>query len=246
MDELKKLRRQINNIDDMLLKLLNSRSELAIKIGNVKKKVDKNVHLFRPERQASIIKRLIKQNTKINALDIFSMWRTIFFLQTKIQGKIEYYSVSSLSDNEKKQVFNFFGNEIDLKEVANFNKGFALVSKKSNGLLLLQYPTKNIDTQWIHLLGKNKLFVISSIPLILSIKKKPTLLVVSKNEPVLEGDNTYLYLSERIIKKKGVELLYKKRQLFVYQANSKINIKELILLGAYPSNILENKYEKSK
>ena len=147
MDELKKLRRQINKIDDILLKLLNSRSELAIKIGNVKKKVDKNVHLFRPERQASIIKRLIKQNTKINALDIFSMWRTIFFLQTKIQGKIEYYSVSSLSDNEKKQVFNFFGNEIDLKEVANFNKGFALVSKKSNGLLLLQYPTKNIDTQ---------------------------------------------------------------------------------------------------
>ena len=79
MDELKKLRRQINKIDDILLKLLNSRSELAIKIGNVKKKVDKNVHLFRPERQASIIKRLIRQNTKINALDIFSMWRTIFF-----------------------------------------------------------------------------------------------------------------------------------------------------------------------
>ena len=79
MNELKKLRKQINNIDDMLLKLLNSRSELAVKIGKAKKKEDKDIHLFRPERQAAIIKRLIKKKTKMSEIDIFSMWKTIFF-----------------------------------------------------------------------------------------------------------------------------------------------------------------------
>ena len=67
-----------------------------------------------------------------------------FFLQTKIQGKIEYYSVSSLSDNEKKQVFNFFGNEIDLKEVRwltitpeNFQEQFKVIEEQEGELVFL-------------------------------------------------------------------------------------------------------------
>ena len=87
MNELKKLRKQINSIDDMLLKLLNSRAKLAIKIGNVKKNTDNDTHLFRPERQAAIIKRLINKKTKISETDIFCIWRTIFFLQTKLKNK---------------------------------------------------------------------------------------------------------------------------------------------------------------
>ena len=167
--------------------------------------------------------------------------KQFFFLQTKIQGKIEYISVNSLTDIEKEQAFNFFGNEIGLKEVASLDKGFALVEKKSNRLLLLQYPTKKIDTQWTHLLQKKKLFVISSIPLILSKNKNPTLLVVSKNKPVLEGDNIYLYLSDKLIKKKGVKLLYKKQQRYVYQSDLELSPKEFKILGAYPSNIIRER-----
>ena len=97
-------------------------------------------------------------------------WRKIFFLQTKIQGTIEYFCLSSFNNIDKQEAFSFFGNEIDLKEVDTINKGFSVVSKKSNRLLLLKYPTMKRSTQWLHLLEKNRLFVVASIPLILEKK----------------------------------------------------------------------------
>ena len=67
MDKLKNLRRKIDDIDDMLLKLLNLRAKTALKIGDVKKKEAVSAHLFRPERQADIISRLInKKGNKKN------------------------------------------------------------------------------------------------------------------------------------------------------------------------------------
>ncbi len=248
MDKLKKLRRKINDIDDMLLKLLNSRAQLAIKIGNVKKKQEDSVHLFRPERQASIIRRLIKKTgNKISESDIFCFWRTIFFLQTKIQGTIEYFCLSSLNDLDKKEAFSFFGNEIVLKEVATIKQGFSIISKKNNRLLLLNYPRTIRSTQWLHLLKKNRLFVVSSIPLILGKGKKPSLLIVAKNQPVLDDKSTYLYFSNSIVNKRGIKLLYKIKNTFIYQTNLNLESKGITFLGAFPSNISKKKInEKNK
>ncbi|MBI5638871.1 MAG: chorismate mutase, partial [Nitrospirae bacterium] len=37
MGELKKLRKQIDEIDDEILKMLNRRSEIVIEVGNIKR-----------------------------------------------------------------------------------------------------------------------------------------------------------------------------------------------------------------
>ena len=240
MDKLKNLRRKIDDIDDMLLKLLNLRAKTALKIGDVKRKEAGSAHLFRPERQADIISRLInKKGNKISEADIFYFWRKIFFLQTKIQGTIEYFCLSSFNNTDKQEAFSFFGNEIDLKKVDTINKGFSVVSKKSNRLLLLKYPTMKRSTQWLHLLEKNRLFVVSSIPLILGKREIPRFLIVTRNQPVLDGEITYLYFSNRTVNKKGVKLLYKIKNTFIYQTNLVLKYEGITSLGAYPSNIFK-------
>ncbi len=242
MDKLKKLRSKINDIDDQLLKLLNTRTQYALKIGEAKKEEAETNHFFRPERQANIIKRLIKKkSSKVSEYDVFIFWRTIFFLQTKIQGTIEYIFLKSLSKIDKQEVFNFFGADVSLKEVKSLNKAFSLVSKRNNTLLFLKYPTKDVSSQWLHLLKKNNLFVVSSMPLILKKKQQPRLLIVSKNKPVLEGDNTYLYLSNNVIKRNGLALLYKRKNLFMYKTKFQLKANEITFLGAFPSNIVEEK-----
>ena len=58
-DVLKKLRNQIDAIDEQLLALVNERAKLAGKIGNLKG----NGPIYRPEREAQVLRRLLERNT---------------------------------------------------------------------------------------------------------------------------------------------------------------------------------------
>ena len=241
MNKLKKIRKQINNLDDTILKLINSRGKLALKIGGIKRKEKNEAHLFRPERQAEIIKRLIKKKGNIiSGSDIFNLWKTIFFIQTKMQGEVEYLYTTSIKVKDKEEAKIFFGDEVKLKKVSSIKAGFSYIKNKQNSILLLKYPNKDIKTQWLHTLVNRSLYVVASIPLILRNDDKPQLLIVSKNKPIAEGENIFLYLSVRKTKKNGVKLLYSKRNIFVYQSTSLIKSKDLKYLGAFPLNIIRN------
>ncbi|MEN3029133.1 MAG: prephenate dehydratase [Aquificaceae bacterium] len=60
MEELKNLRREIDSIDEEVLRLLNERAKLAKKVGEVKKEFGLEVHA--PEREREIINRMIRLN----------------------------------------------------------------------------------------------------------------------------------------------------------------------------------------
>jgi len=58
--EIYDIRELIDAIDSSLLKLLNVRSSLALKIGTLKKAY--NIAVYDPEREKQIIQRLISEN----------------------------------------------------------------------------------------------------------------------------------------------------------------------------------------
>jgi chorismate mutase/prephenate dehydratase len=60
--EIEALRDRIDRIDDQLLKLLNRRAELAIRIGREKSKLNSTQHFHVPQREREIIARLQGQN----------------------------------------------------------------------------------------------------------------------------------------------------------------------------------------
>ena len=60
MDEMKNLRREIDGIDSEILKLLNRRAQLAIKVGKVK--ADRKADIHAPHREREIFDRLEKEN----------------------------------------------------------------------------------------------------------------------------------------------------------------------------------------
>jgi len=60
MDEIIKLREDIDKIDSILLELLNKRSSLALKIGEIKKL--HKIPVYDPQREKQIIDRLISEN----------------------------------------------------------------------------------------------------------------------------------------------------------------------------------------
>jgi len=61
--DLSDYRKEIDRIDDEILRLLNERSKSVIEIGKLKKQRDAEANLHTPAREAAIIERLVNQNT---------------------------------------------------------------------------------------------------------------------------------------------------------------------------------------
>ena len=61
--DLSDYRKEIDRIDDEILRLLNERSKSVVEIGKLKKQQDADANLHTPAREAAIIERLIGQNT---------------------------------------------------------------------------------------------------------------------------------------------------------------------------------------
>src|SRR5260221_1745428 len=57
-DDIAKLRRDIDGVDDELLRLLNQRAALASRVGGLKK----GAPAYRPEREAGILRRMAQAN----------------------------------------------------------------------------------------------------------------------------------------------------------------------------------------
>jgi chorismate mutase len=60
MSDLNGWRKRIDEIDQQLVKLLNERSQCAVEIGHVKKKL--NQPAWQPDREAEILRNVVKSN----------------------------------------------------------------------------------------------------------------------------------------------------------------------------------------
>ena len=60
--DLSACRKEIDRLDDEILRILNERSQYVIQVGNLKKRQDANAHLHTPGREAEIVERLTQQN----------------------------------------------------------------------------------------------------------------------------------------------------------------------------------------
>lgn len=60
MDELGNWRKRIDEIDELVLKLLNERARCAVEIGRLKKKL--NQPAWQPERELEILKHMAQSN----------------------------------------------------------------------------------------------------------------------------------------------------------------------------------------
>ena len=60
MNELERWRKQIDEIDEQLLRLLNQRSQCAVEIGHFKRKV--NLPAYQPERELEVLRHVAERN----------------------------------------------------------------------------------------------------------------------------------------------------------------------------------------
>lgn len=91
--DLSEYRKEIDRIDDEIVRLLNERSKSVVEIGKLKKEKDAEANLHTPGREAAIIERLTKLNTGPFPSDaIRSVYREIMSASLSLEGpqKVAY------------------------------------------------------------------------------------------------------------------------------------------------------------
>jgi chorismate mutase/prephenate dehydratase len=86
ISKIEEVRKEIDEIDDNLIDLLNKRGNIAIIIGNLKKEL--NLEIFQPEREKEVIERLKHKSTIFRKEAIEAIWKEIISASKSIQGTI--------------------------------------------------------------------------------------------------------------------------------------------------------------
>ena len=233
MSQIDKLRKQIDKIDFQILDLLKKRSKIAEKIGKEKK----SNNLFRPERQASILRNILKKNgNNLNPSYILSFWRTIFLSQIDVQGGIKLILSNNIANSYIKTIYDYFSHDIEISTMNNTSKALEKVHKGKNILTILPYPSNNKGAIWWTNKRLEKLYAIAALPFFLKKKKTPSLIIVSKYKPIIEKDSYFLYISKYLIKDKNMILETKSSKCYLYRSDNMIDNKDLKLFGILPKH----------
>ena len=233
MKEIDKLRKKIDLIDFKILSLLNKRTEIVKKIGKEKK----SINLFRPERQAYILKKLL--NKSINNIKphfILALWRSIFFSQTEMQGGIKLVMLKSMSDNDIKKVYDYFSHDIKAYFFNSFRKAINELKSDKNTFMIMPYPVNTHHKNWWTRKEIKNIYIIAALPFFVQKNKKPSLVVLSKFKPKIDKDSFMLYKSNFLFKEKELYLEAKSSKSYLYRSSSLIKKRNIKLFGVVPKN----------
>ena len=232
MNKINGLRKKIDKIDLQILNLLNKRSKIAENIGKEKK----SKNLFRPERQASILKNLLNCNNEIKPSLILAFWRSIFLSQINIQGGIKLIISRSIAKANIKTIYDYFSHDVDITTINNIKTALEKLTIEENTLLILPYPSNKEKSKWWFNKELEKFYAIAALPFFLKKKKYPSLIIISKYKPTIEKDCFVLYRSKYLLKEKNLKLENKSNKNYLYKSDCAIENKHLKLFGVLPKN----------
>ena len=84
--ELESIRKEIDEIDDQIVDLLNKRGNAVIKIGSIKKTL--NIDVSQPHREKEVFERIKRKRTVFKQSSIEAIWKELISASKAVQDKI--------------------------------------------------------------------------------------------------------------------------------------------------------------
>ena len=194
--DLEDVRREIDSIDDALLKLLQQRFDVVENVKLAKEQQGRADQLpLRPAREAVILRRLTENNTSRLPNDLLlQIWRSIICRSTLTQAPIRINTVNSLLDHStaRETISNHFVG-FPIKSFSKIKSALNATTKSNFELCALAAETK-----WLDFLTDST-FSDLSVILMLPYKSEEKLhhiIILGKtsNEPT--GDDETLLVSQ--------------------------------------------------
>ncbi len=127
--ELAECRRQIDSVDDRILKLLNERGRIVQRVGEIKRDTMSHIHV--PERERAVLDRLAKQNKgPLSNRAVESIYREIFSAAIALEREIRVAYLGPYGTFSHLASLRYFGSSAGYHPQPTIEEVFAAVEKQ--------------------------------------------------------------------------------------------------------------------
>jgi chorismate mutase/prephenate dehydratase len=165
--ELHSLRTQIDRVDAELLGLLNRRAELALHVGELKKRQGSVV--FRPEREAQVIDGLKRANAgPLRTESVAPIWREIMSACRALETPTRVAYLGPAGTFSEQAALGFFGASIVGVECASFDEVFRATAAGAAdfGVVPVENSTEGVVARSLDLFLTTPLSIIGETSLV--------------------------------------------------------------------------------
>jgi chorismate mutase/prephenate dehydratase len=140
--KLQPLREKIDELDSQILGLINERAKTAQAVGDVKHQHQAQGPVFRPEREAQVIRTLQAMNGgPVNDVAIDAIWSQIISVCRGLEQDIGVAYLGPAGSFSEQAAFEYMGNAISGVPCANFDEVFRTV--EADGANIGIVPVEN-------------------------------------------------------------------------------------------------------
>ncbi len=127
MEEIKKLRVEIDGLDQKILSLLNERGRLASRIGEIKR--SKGLMAFSPGRESEILSKIDELDSSLSRGALRSVYREIISACRRLQEPVEISYLGPEGSFTHQAANQSFGSQADYKPIESIEDVFSEVDK---------------------------------------------------------------------------------------------------------------------
>ena len=164
-ESLKTLRSKIDKIDKDLLKLIQKRASLAVAIGKVKSKTSPNTSFYKPDREASIIRNILKDNEKgeLSNLKVKSIFKELISGCLSLEEALKIAYLGPEGTHSEAAVHSHFGSLVSRVSSPTIDDVFSQVINKDSdlGVVPVENSSEGVINTTLNCLADNENISIS-------------------------------------------------------------------------------------
>ena len=160
------LRVQIDAIDQQLLALLNSRAQVAEKVGEVKKR--EGSPFFRPDRVAKVIEQIQHANSgPLKSEHIAAVWREIMSACLSLESPVRVAYLGPAGTYSEQAALQFFGSSIESVPCPSIDEVFRATASGSAhyGVVPVENSTEGVVSRSLDLFLNSPLHIVGETSL---------------------------------------------------------------------------------
>jgi chorismate mutase-like protein len=144
------IRKDIDTVDKQLHDLLMKRAELAIRIGDEKKKT--GLPIIQPEREAIVVRRLMERHQgPLQKSAVVRIWRELVSAVSILQQpdmKVAVYAPAQHTQEYTDMARGYFGGVMPMQYVANPLVAISMVRDGDVSFAVLPWPEDDAENPW--------------------------------------------------------------------------------------------------